>query len=311
MTQDRDIERVLEHWLTDGVTEMPDRVYQSIFDRVERQPQVLAPRLLRRLPEMNSSFRWITAAAAVLLIAVVGFAVLGRPSDAGVGGGPATPSPSPSTAVVPSASGTPPWDDQPRCGDIGCGGPLTAGTYTSTGLQPPVTYTLTTPWINVRDMRYFFVLYPDTPANRALAARGSSSQSIVILPDPTMVVWDEGCPDERASAALELDAAGFAEDLASWDGLSVTEPIPVTLSGLSGQQIDVSLGPGWTGCLPGSAGGLPPAQTPFRFVVLDKPDGKTMMIVLVAQADFDSFVAEAMPVVESFEFDLGPAASPS
>jgi hypothetical protein len=311
MNERSDMDRVLRTWLEDGPSTMPDRVVDVVADRIARQRQRPAWRLRWRESDMQTLTKVGAALAAVLVVAVVGFAVLGRPSDADVGGAPATPSPSPSTAVVPSASGTPPWDDQPRCGDIGCGGPLTAGTYTSTGLQPPVTYTLTTPWVNVRDMRFFFVLYPDTPANRALAARGSSSQSIVILPDPAMVVWEEGCPDGRASAALELDAAGFAEDLASWNGLSVTEPIPVTLSGLSGRQIDVSLEPGWKGCLPGSAGGLPPAQTPFRFLVLDKPDGKTMMIVLVAQADFDSFVAEAMPVVESFQFDLGPAASPS
>ncbi len=99
MTRDRDIERVLEHWLSDGVNEMPDRVYQSIFDRVERQPQAIAPRLLRRLPAMNGSLRWIAAAAAVILIAVVGFAIVGRPSDSGIGTQP--------TAVPPTAAPSP------------------------------------------------------------------------------------------------------------------------------------------------------------------------------------------------------------
>jgi hypothetical protein len=306
MTHERDVERVLERWLADGVDQMPDRVYQSILDRVERQPQQRAWRVSWRDSHVNRYIKPLIAIAAVVLVAVAGITVVGRPSGSNVGGSAASPSPSPAPSIAPSAAATPPWDDQPQCGDIGCGGPLTAGTYTSTGLQPPVTYTLTTPWVNVRDKRYFFVLYPDTPANRTLAAGGSIPRYILILPDPAQVVWEEGCPDERASAALGVDAAGFAEHLASWDGLSVTEPVPVTLSGLSGQQIDVSLQPGWTGCLPGSAGGLPPAQTPFRFIVLDKPDGKTMMIVLVAQPDFDSFVAEAMPVVESFQFDLTP-----
>ena len=44
---------------------------------------------------MTSTVRWTAAAAAVLLIAVVGFSVLGRPSDSGVGASP-SPSPSPS-----------------------------------------------------------------------------------------------------------------------------------------------------------------------------------------------------------------------
>ena len=37
---------------------------------------------------MNGSLRWIAAAAAVLLIAAVGFAVIGRPSNSRVAAWP-------------------------------------------------------------------------------------------------------------------------------------------------------------------------------------------------------------------------------
>ncbi len=48
---------------------------------------------------MNGSLRWIAAAAAVILIAVVGFAVLGRPSDSEVAA-----SPSPTAESSPTSS---------------------------------------------------------------------------------------------------------------------------------------------------------------------------------------------------------------
>ena len=48
MTADRDIERLLDPWFSDGPTEAPDRVIDRIADRIERQPQRHAWRLQRR-----------------------------------------------------------------------------------------------------------------------------------------------------------------------------------------------------------------------------------------------------------------------
>ena len=44
-----------------------------------------------------------------------------------------------------------------------------------------------------------------------------------------------------------------------------------------------------------------------RFVFLDMPGGGKLLIIVesVHAADFETFVAEAMPIVESFQFDLG------
>jgi hypothetical protein len=48
-----------------------------------------------------------------------------------------------------------------------------------------------------------------------------------------------------------------------------------------------------------------------RVIALDLSDGRVVRIKLWAPDDFDAFIAEAMPVVESFQFDLGAEASPS
>ena len=39
MTRERDIERVLEAWLEPGPSVMPDRVFDAVLDRIEREPQ--------------------------------------------------------------------------------------------------------------------------------------------------------------------------------------------------------------------------------------------------------------------------------
>jgi hypothetical protein len=108
MTSERDIGRVLEHWFTERPTEVADRVLDSVADRIGRQPQRPAWRLRWRHTQRNDSIRWIAAAAAVLLIAAAGFAVLGGTSTPGVAGPPASssPTPAPSSSVsvgVPEA----------------------------------------------------------------------------------------------------------------------------------------------------------------------------------------------------------------
>jgi sugar lactone lactonase YvrE len=78
MTNERDIERLLGHWLGDGPTQAPDRVLDIVADRIERQAQRPAWRLDWRHLNMNAYAKVAIAAATVLLIAVIGSAVLPR-----------------------------------------------------------------------------------------------------------------------------------------------------------------------------------------------------------------------------------------
>ncbi len=302
MTQQRDIERLLDAWMRDGPTLAPDRVLEVVVDRIERHGQRPAWRLDWRHLGMNTTFKLATALTAVAIFAAVGYNLLPRGST-GIAGPEPTPSPTASPAASPSA--TPPWDDAGigQCGVLGCGGPLRAGSYTSRSLNPAVTYTLHTDWVNVRDWPEFFQLYPDTPANRMLAAAGQYPPHIVILPGPTTVSPSAACAEDAPSDRTEVDAARFVEFLTTRENLATTGPVPVTVGGLTGQQIDASLEPGWTGCLPGALLGESLTQLDrIRYIVLDTPDGGSLMIRLRAPTDFDAFFAEAMPVVETFEF---------
>jgi hypothetical protein len=102
MNRERDIERVLDAWLQPGPTVMPDRLFDDVLERIDRQPQ----RRLARIQLRISTMRPITllAAAAAIVVAVgAGIVLLGRPSTPSVGG----PTPAPSVAPAPSASAAP------------------------------------------------------------------------------------------------------------------------------------------------------------------------------------------------------------
>ena len=104
MTHERDIDRLLDHWLSDGPTEVSDRVVLDVADRIERQPQRPAWRFARRPTIMSSSVRWAAVLVALALMAVVGFAVLGRPSDSGIVTAWSSCVPGPSITSTPSPS---------------------------------------------------------------------------------------------------------------------------------------------------------------------------------------------------------------
>ena len=70
MTQQRDIERLLDHWFADGSSVAPDRVIDIVADRIERQPQRPAWRLDWRHLTMNPLAKAGVAIAAVVLVAL-------------------------------------------------------------------------------------------------------------------------------------------------------------------------------------------------------------------------------------------------
>ena len=81
MTHERDIERLLDHWFSDGPSQAPDRVLDAVADRIGRQSQRPAWRLDRRPFQMSSMFKFATALAAVGIVAVLGFGLFRFASD--------------------------------------------------------------------------------------------------------------------------------------------------------------------------------------------------------------------------------------
>jgi len=87
MTHERDIDRLLDHWFSDGPNEAPDRVLDAVSDRIGRQSQRPSWRLKWRHLDMNTTFKLATAVAAVAIVAILGYNLLPRASS-GVGGAP-------------------------------------------------------------------------------------------------------------------------------------------------------------------------------------------------------------------------------
>jgi hypothetical protein len=307
MTHARDIERVLEHWLDDGIDQMPDRVYLAILDRVEHQPQQRAWRVSWRNSTMNSYLKPILAVAAVVVIAVAGIAIVGRPSGSDVGG-PGSPAPSPSPiesaspSTSPSASAAfPTWFTAQGDG----AGILPAGSQTTRRFVPGSTFTVPDGWVNDADNGEIYALFPDTPANEAAYARSKqTAQNMVLvrtIANNMFAFCDATGLFQGATAAEVMDF------LMASEALSTTEPVDVKIDGLSGRQIDLQLDSDWTGSCP------PDADDPTRdyldernrVIVLDTADGRTIGIGIGSRSssDYQAFLAEAMPIIESFRFD--------
>ena len=301
MTQQRDIERLLDHWFSDGPDRAPDRVVDVLVDRIDRQAQRPAWRLQGRQAPVNAYAKIAVAAAAVLLVAVIGYNVL--PGQSGGVGGPATASPAPtsSPAASPASSANavyPPW----FTGGNGGTGILPAGSQASRSFVPGLTFTVPEGWVNDLDVSIAYGLFPDTPANKAeYALSGETAQGIFMATVESPYFICEAWEKTRGTAAERVAS------LAASEALAVSEPIDVTIGGLNGKQVDVRVDPDWTETCPGDPPTSDLSDVRHRATYLDRPDGGIIGIYVGSthSAGHEAFLAEAMPIVQSFKFDTG------
>jgi hypothetical protein len=308
MTQQRDIERLLDHWFSDGPDQAPDRVVDIVTDRIERQSQRPAWRLQWRPTPVNAYAKIAVAAAAVLVVALVGYNLLPAGST-GVGGPAATPSPTAAPTTAPTAAPStaplsraeyPAWykADSETTG----AGILPAGKHTTRAFTSPFTYSVPEGWVNDLDVSIAYGLFPDTPANKAeYALSGEMAHGIFMVsvesPYFFCEAWEKtsGTADERAAFLVASDA------------FAVSEPVDVTIGGLTGKQVDVRLDPDWTETCPGDPPSSDHRGQRDRVTFLDTPDRGVIAIAVGSgdSAGHEAFLAEAMPIIESFQFDTG------
>lgn len=75
MSTDRETTRIVRSWLEEGVTALPDRVLDIVLDQVPATPQRRSWWPARRIARMNRILPASIAAAAVVVVAVVGYNV--------------------------------------------------------------------------------------------------------------------------------------------------------------------------------------------------------------------------------------------
>jgi hypothetical protein len=210
--------------------------------------------------------------------------------------------------------------------DDNCLGPLDAGTYSSQFIDPYVvpgaswtprfgalTYTVPDGWVNVEDWPTYFALAPENaPGETALYVWSD----IVAAGDP--------CAQTKATGVGES-----ARELATWvaglSGVDASAPEQVTIGGLDAWQLDVSLNRSYSKTCDEAGGfvakglftdhataeGFGWVLTPdahLRVHFADLGDGRALAVVIQSDqpsAYYDTFLAEATTIVESFAISPG------
>lgn len=225
---------------------------------------------------------------------------------------PPTPAPTPAltAAPTPTAASTPTGAPSPVTNlpswytpsERPTGpGILPAGNHATQRFSPGFTFSVPEGWVNAADSANFFQLFPDTPVNQAEFAGSKSLAQVFIMavyPKPWFTC--ESLENNRGATAADMVAAASANE-----ALAVSEQVDVSIGGLIGQQFDVRRNPDWTGTCPGDADqGLDPADERSRSIFLDVPGRGVLVMTLYSMysAEHEAFLAEAMPIVQSFQF---------
>jgi hypothetical protein len=309
MTHERDLERLLDVWFDDGPASAPDRVVDIVTDRIGRQAQRPVWRLDWRRYAMNTNVKIAAALVAVIAIAVVGYNLLPGTSP-GIGGPAPSATPTLPTVPSPTLAARPWWlagTDGP-CGEArvpyGCAGELAAGTHTSGGFHPAVTLTVPAGWVIVRDWADYFSIFPDTPETRADLLPGADPSLDVLVLD----LQSPGMSCDASPVPIDVSVADLVAEMAALWG-ATGDGGSVTIGGLPGQWFDVLASPEYpVPCAGATSSPVPPNGGRYRVILLDTvgPGSIGIQIRAANAADFDRFLADAMPVVESMEFDLTP-----
>jgi hypothetical protein len=314
MTDRSDMDRILQVWMADGPAAIPDRVVDVVAARIAVNHQRRRAWPFQGRTNVTTQIKLIAGLAAALVVAVVGFNLLpgligpGNPTDA--------PTASATPAVAPTAAPTaaptvaavwPTWFTLEAIRDANGAGILSAGSHSMQRFNPGFTYIAPEGWVNSHDEPDFFDLFPDTPANAAFweASDGDFAQHIFGGPHASPWFSCESAEDNIGLTAADKVAAMLAAEV-----LTVSGVTDVNIGGLTGKQFDVRRNPDWTGTCEGDSSlpeGVDPLDERTRGLLLDVPGRGVYVIFIysISSAEHDAFLAEAMPIVESFEFDSG------
>ena len=236
MSAERDVNRIVRSWIRTEEHESADRVLQTVLSRLDSTPQRRPWWPSRRFVYVNKYAQAAIAAAAVLVVAVVGYNLLPR---TGGPGGPQTAAPTAQQTTSPSPSPV-----------------ATSGleTVTITPFAPPEGFGMCPEGVSSDcaedprdDSMAFTVAVPDGweivdnhvwPAAERVDPPGGA----LLLITRGSWLYSEPCrPDDEASADIPVGptVADFATALDAHPLLDVTTPVDVTLAGYSGKYLEL------------------------------------------------------------------------
>ncbi len=244
MSSDRDTTRIVRSWLEDGVTRLPDNILDSVLDEL---PATHQRRVTwwpaRRLYDMNKALTFGIAAAAVVIVAVLGISSL-SPSGLRIGG-PAetpTPTPAPSPVALPN-SGT----------------DLAAGRYVIDGSFPfQVIFDVPDGWFSCG------------PGAGEIGACAQLSSDPDLAMANHFLIIDNVVADPCDRLFPQLDpAVGPSVDdlvtaLSNLQGFDASAATDVTVDGFAGKQFELTAPEGDGGCADDGDTGFGTWSTSFR-----------------------------------------------
>lgn len=231
--------------------------------------------------------------AAAAVIAITAVSSIGPAPGPGVGGPSIAPSSSPA-ASPPAASASV---------------AASPDAISSAIFKPTLSVVVPAGWTAADDVRTFRLIPPQT----ASAGRGE----IGVMAGPFVRFEDPECEDQPP-AGVGTTAAQVIETLRADPRLVTTAPEAVTVGGQSGQMLDLRVADDWTGTC-GWSDGKPavlivsatdtgpafgtagPARD--RYLFLEVEDSVVVIDIGTPEgSDFEAFLAEAMPIVETMRF---------
>jgi hypothetical protein len=237
MTAPRDADRLIQAFLSEGETDLPDRAFEAVRRDIHRTHQrvVLGP---WREPHRTTIARVAIAAAAVVAIGLAWRNFGPRQDNNGVGG-QQTPTPTAATAPTPSPSPKP----LPNSGQV------EPGRYTlktvgeiAPGPFPQLTVTVPAGWsADGGDLLLKNYGPSDAEAGPALVAWQMSGTFVDPCTNHTLV---------KPTAAPGTDALvdALADAYAHQPGTSAGPPTAVTVDGYSGKVVELTVAADITKC---------------------------------------------------------------
>jgi len=237
MTQQRDVELLLDQWFSDGPSQAPDRVVDIVADRIERQSQRPAWRLQRRPFSVNAYSKIAVAAAAVLIVAIVSYNLIAAGST-GVGG----PAPSPSPTASPPPTATPTGTAIASGAAVALyDGVLPAGRYRIRPFSDLPSLSI------VADIPAGWIGYPDVPG---FTSPGGSNEGALIgfmradglFRDPCR--WDlngSGSPTQAGDVVVGSTVDDLVAALEANASYTTSKPTPVTFGAFQGSELQLQL----------------------------------------------------------------------